>query len=135
MTADSQARTGDGDGVFKRQVVNPTRRTIPLQRLDKRDLVQRIRTLERELDAERRLRGTLAYDEQALRAKLLRVETEIVLIQADRSPGYARDPHEISQRLGIEPTHAHAMGDPHPTRTLPDLKWRNSSWSLDSSSG
>jgi hypothetical protein len=59
----------------------------PLQRLEKRDLVQRIRTLERELDAERRLRGTLAYDEQALRAKLLRVETEIVLIRADRSPG------------------------------------------------
>jgi hypothetical protein len=59
----------------------------PLQRLDKRDLVQRIRALERELDAERRLRSALGYDEQALRAKLLRVETEIVLIHADRSPG------------------------------------------------
>src|SRR5687767_13413390 len=29
----------------------------PLQRLDKRELVRRIRTLERELDAERRQRG------------------------------------------------------------------------------
>jgi hypothetical protein len=44
----------------------------------------------------------------------------------------AQDPHGISQRLGIEPTHAHATGDPHPTRTLPDLKWRNSIWILDS---
>ena len=57
----------------------------PLLRLDKRNLVQRIRTLEYELDLERRLRGTLAYDDQALRAKLLRLETEIVLIQAERS--------------------------------------------------
>ena len=57
-----------------------------LLRLDKQNLVQRIRTLERELDAERRQRSALAYDEQALRAKLLRVETEIVLIQAERSP-------------------------------------------------
>jgi hypothetical protein len=58
-----------------------------LQRLDKRDLVQRIRALERELDAERRQRGALAYDQQALRSKLLRMETEIDLLQAERSPG------------------------------------------------
>jgi hypothetical protein len=57
----------------------------PLQRLDKRDLVQRIRTLEGELDAERRQRGALAYDQQALLAKLLRLETEIILLQAVRS--------------------------------------------------
>src|SRR5438445_164082 len=44
----------------------------------------------------------------------------------------ARDPNGISQRLGIEPTHTHAKGDPHPTRTLPDVKWRNSIWILDS---
>jgi hypothetical protein len=54
----------------------------PLLRLDKRNLVQRIRTLEHELDVVRRLRGALAYDEQALRAKLLRVETEAILLQA-----------------------------------------------------
>jgi hypothetical protein len=57
----------------------------PLQRLDKRELVQRIRALEHELDAERRLRVAVAYDEQALRAKLLRVETEIILLQAERA--------------------------------------------------
>jgi len=56
----------------------------PLQRLEKRELVGRIRGLERELDTERRLRGALAYDQQALRAKLLRLETELVLIQAER---------------------------------------------------
>src|SRR4051794_33366579 len=44
----------------------------------------------------------------------------------------AGDPNRISRRLDIEPTHAHAKGDPHPTRTLPDLKWRNSIWILDS---
>lgn len=57
----------------------------PLQRLDKRDLVQRIRTLERELDTERRQRGALAYDQQTLRAKVLRLETDIVLLHAERS--------------------------------------------------
>lgn len=58
----------------------------PLQRFDKRELVQRIRILERELDAERRQRGALAYEQQALSAKLLRLETEIILLQAERSP-------------------------------------------------
>jgi hypothetical protein len=57
----------------------------PLQRLDKRDLVLRIRNLERELDAERRLRAALAYDQQAVRAKLLRAETETILLHAERS--------------------------------------------------
>lgn len=57
----------------------------PLQRLDKRDLVGRIRTLEQELETERQQRGALAYDQQALRAKLLRVETEIILLQAEGS--------------------------------------------------
>ena len=55
----------------------------PLQRLDKRDLVRRIRTLEQELETERQRRGALAYDQQALRAKLLRLETEIILRQAE----------------------------------------------------
>lgn len=56
----------------------------PLQRLDKRDLVRRIRTLEDELGLERRLRAAAAYDQQALRAKSLRLETEIILLQAAR---------------------------------------------------
>ena len=56
----------------------------PLQRLDKKDLVRRIRTLEQELEKERKQRGALAYDQQSLRAKLLRLETEIILIQAER---------------------------------------------------
>ena len=58
----------------------------PLQRLDKRDLVRRIRTLERELDTERQQRGALAYDQQTLLAKVLRLETEIILLQAERTP-------------------------------------------------
>ena len=57
----------------------------PPQRLDKRDLVLRIRNLERELEDERRLRAALAYDQQAVRAKLLRAEMEIILLQAERS--------------------------------------------------
>jgi len=57
----------------------------PLQRLEKRDLVQRIRTLEQELEAERLRRGGLAYDQQAMRAKMFRLETEIILLQAARS--------------------------------------------------
>jgi hypothetical protein len=57
----------------------------PLQRLDKRDLVQRIRTLEQELETERQHRGALAYDQQALRAKLVRLETEIILLHAEGS--------------------------------------------------
>jgi hypothetical protein len=55
-----------------------------LQRFDKKELVQRIRSLEVELDAERRRRGALAYDEQALLAKMIRLETEIILLQAER---------------------------------------------------
>ena len=57
----------------------------PLQRLDKRDLARRIRALGQELEAERQRRGALAYDQQALRARLLRLETEIILLQAERS--------------------------------------------------
>jgi hypothetical protein len=58
----------------------------PLQRLDKRDLVRRIRAREQELETERQLCAALAYDQQALRARPLRLETEIVLLQAEQSP-------------------------------------------------
>jgi hypothetical protein len=47
--------------------------------------VKRIRALERELDSEQRQRAALAHDEQVVRAKLLRLETEIILLQAERS--------------------------------------------------
>lgn len=57
----------------------------PLQRLDKRDLVRRIRTLEQQLESEQQSRGALAYDQQAMRARILRLETEIILLQAERS--------------------------------------------------
>jgi hypothetical protein len=46
-------------------------------------LVRRIRNLERDLDTERRQRGALAYDQQALRAKLLRLETEVILLKPE----------------------------------------------------
>ncbi len=57
----------------------------PLQRLDKRDLVQRIRALEDELETERQRRAGLAYDQQALLARILRLETDIILMQSERS--------------------------------------------------
>src|SRR5437879_2923252 len=41
----------------------------PLQRFDKKELVQRIRSVEAELDAERQRRSALAYDQQALLAR------------------------------------------------------------------
>ena len=57
----------------------------PLQRLDKADLVRRIRTLEQELEQERTARAALAYDRQVELAKILRLETEIILIRAERT--------------------------------------------------
>jgi len=56
-----------------------------LQRLDKRDLVGRIRTLEKELANERQQRGALAYDQQTLLTKIVRLETEIILLRAEGS--------------------------------------------------
>jgi hypothetical protein len=60
----------------RRSIAGRTRPSAynPLQRLDKRDLVQRIRTLETELQTERQMRCALACDQQALRARLLRLE-------------------------------------------------------------
>jgi hypothetical protein len=57
----------------------------PLQRFDKKELVQRIRAVEAELDAERQKRSALAYDQQALLAKMIRLETEIILLRAEQS--------------------------------------------------
>jgi len=57
----------------------------PLQRFDKKELVQRIRSVEVELENERQKRSALAYDQQALLAKMIRLETEIILLQAERS--------------------------------------------------
>ena len=56
-----------------------------LQRLDKRDLVGRIRTLEKELANERQQRGALAYDQQTLLTKIVQLETEIILLRAEGS--------------------------------------------------
>lgn len=57
----------------------------PVQRLDKTDLVRRIRALELELDTERRRHGTLAHDQQALLTQILHLETEVILSQAERT--------------------------------------------------
>jgi hypothetical protein len=57
----------------------------PLQRLDKGELVRRIRTVERELENERKQRSALAYDKQVVLAKMLRLETEIILVQTEGS--------------------------------------------------
>jgi hypothetical protein len=56
----------------------------PLQRLDKAGLVRRIRGLQQELEAEQQRRAALAYDQQAMRARIVRLETEVVLLQAER---------------------------------------------------
>ena len=57
----------------------------PLQRFDKKELVQRIHSVEAELEVERRKRSSLAYDQQALLAKLIRLETEIILLKTERN--------------------------------------------------
>jgi hypothetical protein len=57
----------------------------PLQRFDKKELVQRIRAVESELDAERQRRSALAYDRQVVLAKMIRLETEIILLRAEQS--------------------------------------------------
>ena len=57
----------------------------PLQGLDKRDLVGRIRTLEQDLATERQQRGALAYDQQTLLARIVRLETEIILLRTEGS--------------------------------------------------
>jgi hypothetical protein len=72
----------------RRRGVGPPGRTPrakydPLQRLDKRDLVRRIRALEDEVHIEHGKRAALAYDQQVLQARLLRLETEIILLQAE----------------------------------------------------
>lgn len=57
----------------------------PLQRFDKKELIQRIRSLETDVEVERQRRAALAYDQQVLLAKMIRLETEIVLLKAERS--------------------------------------------------
>jgi hypothetical protein len=57
----------------------------PLQRFDKRELVRRIREIEAQLGTERQRQSALAYDQQVLLAKILRLETEIILLQAAQS--------------------------------------------------
>jgi hypothetical protein len=49
--------------------------------------------LQNQLEAERRRRGALAYDQQALRARILRLETELVLVEEESS---AWSPEETS---------------------------------------
>src|SRR5262249_42145081 len=90
-TADAFALSGDSEkasGIRRLATRRKTRSSRssydPLQRLDKRKLVLRVRGLEQELDLERQQRGALAYDQQVLLAKILRLETEIILLRADR---------------------------------------------------
>jgi hypothetical protein len=58
----------------------------PLQRLDKRELVQRIRALEQAVTAEQQRRAALAYDQQLVRAKIVRLETEVILLGTEVGP-------------------------------------------------
>jgi hypothetical protein len=54
----------------------------PLESRSKKELVRRVRSLERELEAECQRHAALAYDKQALLARLLRTETDNVLLRA-----------------------------------------------------
>ncbi len=83
-TADDKLRPSRRRGARRTRRV-PRSSYDPLQRFDKRDLVRRIRALEQELEAEQQRRGSLAYDQQALRAKILRLETEIILLHAEHN--------------------------------------------------
>jgi hypothetical protein len=53
----------------------------PLESRSKKELVRRVRSLEQELEAERQRHAVLAYDKQALLARLLRAETDNVLLR------------------------------------------------------
>jgi hypothetical protein len=77
MTADAQA-PGVGPP-------SPRSSYDPLEGLGKRAPVLRVRALERALESEIQLRTTLAYNQQVLRSRILRLETELVLLRAERS--------------------------------------------------
>ena len=82
------APTAAGDqprGKRRRTRRTPRSSYDPLQGLDKRDLVRRIRTLEQDLATERQQRGAVAYDQQTLLARIVRLETEIILLKTDGS--------------------------------------------------
>ena len=53
----------------------------PLEGRSKKELVRRVRSLEQELEAERQRHASLAYDKQSLLARLLRAETDNVLLR------------------------------------------------------
>ena len=56
----------------------------PLESRPKKELVRRVRSLEHELEAERQRHAALAYDKQTLLARLLRLETDNVLLRAEQ---------------------------------------------------
>jgi hypothetical protein len=57
----------------------------PLESRSKKELVRRVRSLELELEAERQRHAALAYDKQALLARLLRTETDNALLRAGQT--------------------------------------------------
>jgi hypothetical protein len=57
----------------------------PLESRGKKELVRRVRSLELELEAVRRRHAALAYDKQALLARLLRAEADNALLRAEQT--------------------------------------------------
>ena len=57
----------------------------PLESRSKKELVRRVRSLELELEAERRRHAALAYDKQALLARLLRAEADNAPLRAEQT--------------------------------------------------
>jgi hypothetical protein len=63
----------------------PRAKYDPLESRSKKELVRRVRSLERELETERQRLASLAYDKQALLAQFLRTETDNVLLRAEQA--------------------------------------------------
>jgi len=71
----------------RRKTEDRTTRALydPLEGYDKRALVKRIRLLEADHEAERVGRQTLAFDRQVLLRRILELETQVILLQAERT--------------------------------------------------
>jgi len=63
----------------------PRAKYDPLESRSKKELVRRVRSLERELETERQRLASLAYDKQALLAQFLRTETDNLLFRAEQA--------------------------------------------------
>jgi hypothetical protein len=57
----------------------------PLESRSKKEVARRVRSLEVTLEAERQRQADVAFDKQVLLARLLRLETDNVLLRAEQT--------------------------------------------------